>query len=251
MFLEVKHVSVAYDTSLVLDDVSLVVDKGEFVGIVGANGAGKTTLLRTICGLMAWEKEMMRGMRKEISNILINGDVFFKEEKLNDLPAHKIANRGLILCPEGGRPFRELTVLDNLKCGAYLIKEKKVTEKRLRDVYALFPILKERENQVSGTLSGGERTMLAVARALMPDPEILIIDEPSLGIAPLVKTEIFKRIEDIYHAGLTILLVEQDANLALKLSTRNYVLSQGRIVFEGTSDELMGEDKIRKIYLGL
>lgn len=251
MFLEVKHVSVAYDTSLVLDDVSLAVDKGEFVGIVGANGAGKTTLLRTICGLMAWEKEMMRGMRKEISNILINGDVFFKEEKLNDLTAHKIANRGLILCPEGGRPFRELTVRDNLKCGAYLIKEKKVTEKRLHDVYALFPILKERENQVSGTLSGGERTMLAVARALMPNPEILLIDEPSLGIAPLVKAEIFKRIEDIYNAGLTILLVEQDANLALKLSTRNYVLSQGRIVFEGTSDELMGEDKIRKIYLGL
>jgi branched-chain amino acid transport system ATP-binding protein len=251
LLLEVREITVAYDTALVLDGVSLGVKKGEFVSIVGANGAGKTTLLRTICGLMDWEKELMRGMRKEISNIIIQGDLFFDGQKINRVSAAQRAKRGLILCPEGGRPFRELTVLDNLKTGAFLIKDKLKVTQNLMEVYELFPVLKARERQVSGTLSGGERTMLAIGRALMSAPEILLIDEPSLGLAPIVKGEVFKRIEDIYHAGVTILLVEQDVNRALDLSNRNYVLSQGRVVFEGTSEELRGEEKIKKIYLGL
>jgi branched-chain amino acid transport system ATP-binding protein len=251
LLLEVQEITVAYDTALVLDGVSLGIDKGEFVSIVGANGAGKTTLLRTICGLMDWEKEMMRGMRKEISNIIIEGDIFFHGENINKVPAAKRAERGLILCPEGGRPYRELTVLDNLKTGAFLIKEKQKVRQLLGEVYELFPVLKERERQTSGTLSGGERTMLAIGRALMSNPTILLIDEPSLGLAPKLKGEVFRRIEAIFGAGITILLVEQDVNRALNLASRNYVLSQGRVVFEGTSDELRGEEKIRKMYLGL
>lgn len=251
MFLEAKNIVVAYDTALVLDGVSLGVNKGEFVSIIGPNGAGKTTLLRTICGLMDWEKELMRGMRKEISNIIIEGDILFDGDKINKIPAPKRAEMGLILCPEGGRPYRELTVLDNLKAGAYLIKEKEEVKRILEGVYELFPKLKARAKQVSGTLSGGERTMLAIGRALMSDPKILLIDEPSLGLAPLVKEEVFKRIEDIYGAGVTIVLVEQDANRCLSLSTRNYVLSQGKVVFEGTADELKGQEKMKKMYLGL
>ncbi len=251
MFLEVKDITVAYDTALVLDGVSLGINEGEFVSIIGANGAGKTTLLRTICGLMDWEKELMRGMRKEVSNIVIEGDIFFDGEKINKIAAAKRAEKGLILCPEGGRPFRELTVLDNLKTGAFLIKEKQKVQQILEEVYKLFPILREREKQVSGTLSGGERTMLAIGRSLMSNPKILLIDEPSLGLAPRIKEEVFGRIEEIYQAGVTVLLVEQDANRVLSLCSRNYVLSQGRVVFEGTSDKLRGEEKIRKMYLGL
>ncbi|NVM25479.1 MAG: ABC transporter ATP-binding protein [Desulfobacterales bacterium] len=251
MLLEVKEITVAYDTALVLDGVSLGIDKGEFVSIVGANGAGKTTLLRTICGLMHWEKEMMRGMRKEISNIIIEGDIFFNGENISKVPAAKRAERGLILCPEGGRPYRELTVIDNLKTGAFLIKEKRKVRQLLEEVYGLFPVLKERKRQTSGTLSGGERTMLAIGRALMSNPTILLIDEPSLGLAPKLKGEVFKRIEAIFGTGITVLLVEQDVNRALNLASRNYVLSQGRVVFEGTSDELRGEEKIKKAYLGL
>jgi branched-chain amino acid transport system ATP-binding protein len=251
LLLEVREITVAYDTALVLDGVSLGINAGEFVSIVGANGAGKTTLLRTICGLMDWEKEMMRGMRKEISNIIIEGNIFFNGENINKVPAAKRAERGLILCPEGGRPYRELTVLDNLKTGAFLIKEKQKAKQLFEEVYELFPVLKVRRRQISGTLSGGERTMLAIGRALMSDPTILLIDEPSLGLAPKLKGEVFKRIDAIFRAGITILLVEQDVNRALQLAGRNYVLSQGRVVFEGTSDELRGEEKIKKAYLGL
>ena len=251
MFLEVKDITVAYDTALVLDGISLGINEGEFVSIIGANGAGKTTLLRTICGLMDWEKELMRGMRKEISNITIDGDIFFDGEKINEIAAAKRAERGLILCPEGGRPFRELTVLDNLKTGAFLIKKKQKVQQILEEVYKLFPILREREKQVSGTLSGGERTMLAIGRSLMSNPKILLIDEPSVGLAPMIKEEVFGRIEEVYQLGVTVLLVEQDANRALSLCSRNYVLSQGRVIFEGTSDKLQGEEKIRKMYLGL
>jgi len=251
VLLEVKQITVAYDTALVLDGVSLGIDTGEFVSIIGANGAGKTTLLRTICGLMHWEKEMMRGMRKEVSNIIIEGDIFFNGESINKVPAAKRAGRGLILCPEGGRPYRELTVLDNLKTGAFLVKEKQKVRQLFEEVYELFPVLKARKRQISGTLSGGERTMLAIGRAFMSNPTILLIDEPSLGLAPKLKGEVFKRIEAIFRAGITILLVEQDVNRALNLAGRNYVLSQGRIVFEGTSEELRGEEKIKKAYLGL
>jgi branched-chain amino acid transport system ATP-binding protein len=251
MFLEVKNLTVAYDTAVILDRVSLGVHEGELLSIVGPNGAGKTTLLRTICGLMSWEREMKRGMRKEVSNIIIEGEILFGGEPINPMPAHKRAEKGLILCPEGGRPFRELTVLENLVSGAFLIREKEKVRQRLEAVYRLFPRLEERKRQMSGTLSGGERTMLAVGRALMSEPKLLLIDEPSLGLAPLVKEEVFKRIKDVYQTGVTMILVEQDVSLALTLARRNYVLSQGKVVFEGTSEALQGDERIRKTYLGL
>ncbi|MGA2466650.1 MAG: ABC transporter ATP-binding protein [Thermodesulfobacteriota bacterium] len=251
MLLEVKNVTVAYDTAVVLDGVSLEVHGGELLSIVGPNGAGKTTLLRTICGLMSWERDMKRGMRKEVSNIIIEGDVLFDGEPINHIPAHKRAEKGLILCPEGGRPFRELSVRDNLIMGAFLVKEKQKVNQSLEGVYKLFPILEQREKQVSGTLSGGERTMLAIGRALMSEPKLLLIDEPSLGLAPMVKDEVFERIKDVYQTGVTIILVEQDVGLALALARRNYVLSQGKVIFEGTSEALQGDDRIRKSYLGL
>lgn len=251
MLLEVKNAVVCYDTAMILDGVSIEVDKGEFVSMVGPNGAGKTTLLRLISGLMNWERETTRGMRKEVSNIIIGGDVLFKGEKIDHLPAHERARRGLILCPERGRPFRELTVLDNLRCGSYLSKDKKAEKQNLEKVYELFPVLKEREKQVSGTLSGGERTMLAIGRALMHEPELLLIDEPSTGLASKVKEEMFARIKDIFQAGVTLLLVEQDVSFALDLANRNYVLSKGKIVAEAAGKELLADEKIRKIYLGL
>jgi len=251
MLLEVKNVTVAYDTAVVLDGVSLGVHEGELLSIVGPNGAGKTTLLRTVSGLMSWDREMKRGMRKEVSNIIIEGDIVFEGQPINSLPAHKRAEKGLILCPEGGRPFRELTVFDNLISGAFLIKEREKIRQRLEAVFKLFPRLEERKRQVSGTLSGGERTMLAIGRALMSVPKLLLIDEPSLGLAPMIKDEVFKRINDVYQTGVTIILVEQDVGLALALARRNYVLSQGKVVFEGTSELLQSDERIRKTYLGL
>ena len=251
MLLEVNNAIVCYDTAMILDGVTIQVEKGEFVSMVGPNGAGKTTLLRLISGLMNWEREITRGMRKEVSNIIIEGEVLFKGERIDHLPAHERGRRGLILCPERGRPFRELTVLDNLRCGAYLVKNKKVEKRNLEKVYELFPVLEEREKQVSGTLSGGERTMLAIGRALMHEPELLLIDEPSTGLAPKVKEEMFNRIKDIFHAGVTLLLVEQDVSFALDLGNRNYILSKGKIVAEATGEELLSNERIRKIYLGL
>jgi branched-chain amino acid transport system ATP-binding protein len=251
MLLEVRDLTVAYDTAVILDRVSVGVNDGELLGIVGPNGAGKTTLLRTVSGLMSWEREMKRGMRKEVSNIIIKGEIIFEGKQVNDIPAHKRAEMGLILCPEGGRPFRELTVIDNLLSGAFLNRDKAKVRQRLEEVYRLFPRLQERKKQVSGTLSGGERTMLAIGRALMTEPRLLLIDEPSLGLAPRVKEEVFQRIEDVYQTGVTIILVEQDVTHALDLSRRNYVLSQGKIIFEGTSEALRSDERIRETYLGL
>ncbi|MFC1824741.1 ABC transporter ATP-binding protein [Thermodesulfobacteriota bacterium] len=250
MLLEIKDLFVAYDTAVVLDGVSFGIEAGEFVSIVGPNGAGKSTLLRTISGLMHWEKDMVRGMRKEISNIIIKGEIFFDGEQMQALAPDKRVKKGLILCPERGRPFREMSIYDNLRAAGYLC-DKEMFARNLDRVYDLFPVLKERAKQISGTLSGGQRTMLSIARALMPEPKILLIDEPSTGLAPLVKNEMFKRVEDIYQAGTTILLVEQDVTYAFKLARRNYVLSKGRIVAGGTAKELIGDEKIRKVYLGL
>lgn len=251
MLLEAKNITVAYDTAVVLDRVSLGVHARELLCIVGPNGAGKTTLLRTLCGLMSWEREMKRGMRKEVSNIVLEGQILFEGEPINSVPAHQRAEKGLILCPEGGRPFRELSVYENLITGGFLTKDREKIRHRLDAVFNLFPRLEERQKQMSGTLSGGERTMLAIGRALMSEPKLLLIDEPSLGLAPIVKEEVFKRIKDVYETGVTIILVEQDVGLALSLAQRNYVLSQGKVVFEGTSEALEGDERIRKTYLGL
>lgn len=251
MLLEVKDVTVCYDTAMILNEVSLEVDSGEFVSLLGPNGAGKSTLLRTIAGLINWEKEITRGMRKEVANITFQGIIRFDTERIDKLQPHQIAKRGLILCPERGRLFREMTVIENLKTGAYLCKNRREMERNLQKVYELFPLLKERGSQISGTLSGGERAMLAIGRALMYQPKLLCIDEPSTGLAPKVKDDLFKRIKEIYESGITILLVEQDVRKAFDLAHRNYVLSQGKVIAEGTAEVLLKDETLRKTYLGL
>jgi branched-chain amino acid transport system ATP-binding protein len=248
--LEVKNISVRYDTATILDDTSLKVEKGELVGLVGPNGAGKTTILRSVAGLINWDREMLRGTKK--SDVTFEGSIEFEGERIEKLSAFEIANRGIQLCPQMGRPFVEMSVKDNLLAGAYLCKDKKEIDESLARVYELFPRLKEREKQLSGTLSGGERQMLAVGRSLMRRPKLMLVDEPSSGLAPKIKDDLFKRVEEIYkELGVTILLAEQDISFAFSLSKRNYVVSRGHIIAEGTAEELLKDETIRKTYLGL
>jgi len=248
--LEAKNVTVCYDTAMVLDEASLKVEKGELVALVGPNGAGKSTLLRAISGLVNWEKEVLKGTRQ--SDITFEGSIEFEGERIEKLSASEIAKKGLLLCPERGRPFTEMTVKDNLLAGAYLVKDKNEVNDSLVKVYELFPRLKEREKQVSGTLSGGERQMLALGRALMRQPKFMLIDEPSSGLAPRLKEDLFKRVEEIYRElGVTMLLAEQDISFAFALSVRNYVMSRGHIIAHGTAEELLKDETIRKTYLGL
>jgi branched-chain amino acid transport system ATP-binding protein len=248
--LEVKDVIVRYDTATILDGTSLTVEKGELVGLVGPNGAGKTTLLRAIAGLINWDREVLRGTRK--SEVTFEGSVEFEGERIDKLSAFQIAKKGLQLCPQMGRPFVEMTVKENLLAGAYLCKNRKEVDESLARVYDLFPRLKEREKQLAGTLSGGERQMLAVGRSLMRRPKLMLVDEPSSGLAPKIKDDLFKRVEEIYHElGVTILLAEQDISFAFALSKRNYVMSRGHIIAQGTAAELLKDETIRKTYLGM
>jgi branched-chain amino acid transport system ATP-binding protein len=248
--LEVKDVIVRYDTATILDGASLTVEKGELVGLVGPNGAGKTTLLRAIAGLINWDREVLRGTRK--SEVTFEGSIEFEGERIDKLAAFQIAKRGLQLCPQMGRPFVEMTVKENLLAGAYLCKNHKEVDESLTKVYELFPRLKEREKQQSGTLSGGERQMLAVGRSLMRRPKFMLVDEPSSGLAPKIKDDLFKRVEEIYHElGVTILLAEQDISFTFALSKRNYVMSRGHIIAQGTAQELLKDETIRKTYLGM
>ena len=248
--LEVKNITVRYDTATILDEASLTVEKGEMVGLVGPNGAGKTTILRAIAGLINWDREVLRGTRK--SDVTFEGSIEFEGERIDKLSAFQIAKRGLQLCPQMGRPFVEMNVRDNLLAGAYLCRNQKEVDESLTRVYELFPRLEERKNQLSGTLSGGERQMLAVGRSLMRRPKLMLVDEPSSGLAPKIKDDLFKRVEDIYkELGVTILLAEQDISFAFALSKRNYVVSRGHIIAEGTAEELLKDETIRKTYLGL
>jgi len=248
--LEVKNITVRYDTATILDDASLTVETGELVGLVGPNGAGKTTILRAVAGLINWDREILRGTRK--SDVTFEGSIEFEGERIDGLSAFEIAKKGLQLCPQMGRPFVEMTVRDNLLAGAYLSKDKKEVDESLTRVYELFPRLKERKNQLSGTLSGGERQMLAVGRSLMRRPKLMLVDEPSSGLAPKIKDDLFKRVEEIYkELGVTILLAEQDISFAFSLSQRNYVVSRGHIIAQGTAEELLKDETIRKTYLGL
>lgn len=249
MLLRVENLNLYYDTAQVLDHLSFEVDEGELVSLVGPNGAGKTTALRAVAGLINWDKEITRGTR--LAKITYEGRISFDDESIEHLSAAEIAKRGLSLCPERGRPFREMSVMDNLLVGAYLSKDKAEIETSLESVFNLFPILEKRKTQISGTLSGGELTMLAVGRALMYRPRLLCIDEPSTGLAPLVKNDLFEKIKDIFAGGITLLLVEQDVGFAFELAGRNYVLSRGRIVATGNAEELLSDETIRKIYLGL
>ena len=243
--LEVKDVTVHYDGALVLDGVSLTVEDGRFIAVVGPNGAGKTTLLRAISGLV---REHPPGAREHPH---MSGTVIFDGERIDKLKAYRIVKRGIVLCPERRRPFSEMTVDENLMMGAYLRKDKKQIAKDLEECFKLFPEIKGRGDQMAVTLSGGEQQMLAIARALMSKPKLLLIDEPSLGLAPILKDRMFKRIKDIQRSGVTILLVEQDVSAAMELADRIYVLTHGRIAAQGTKKELMKDTDIRELYLGI
>ncbi|MDH4246593.1 MAG: ABC transporter ATP-binding protein [Deltaproteobacteria bacterium] len=246
--LEVKELRVVYDRAVLLSDISLDVGERELVGLVGPNGAGKSTLLRAISGLVLWEKHSLRGTKGVIT---LSGEVWFKGERIDALPAHEIVRRGLVHCPERRRPFRELTVLENLRAGGHLNANWAETRDHLERVFTLFPRLKERQGQIAGTLSGGEQQMLALGRALMCHPTLLCIDEPSLGLAPMVRAEVFQAIIAIRDAGIAILLVEQEVNKVFQISTRNYILSQSRIVAQGSGAELTADESLRASYLGM
>ncbi|MGH8691797.1 MAG: ABC transporter ATP-binding protein [Burkholderiales bacterium] len=246
--LEVNNLSVRYDKAQILSGVSLAVNDGEFVGLVGPNGAGKSTLLRAISGLVRFEKRMKRGTT---GDIVLEGEVRLAGERIDGLASHEIRERGLVHCPERRRPFRELTVLENLLAGAFLCKTRSETQRRLERCFALFPRLAERKTQIAGTLSGGEQQMLATARALMFEAKLLAIDEPSLGLAPRIREELFAAIGKIHAAGVPVLLVEQEVGQVFRMARRSYVLSQGRIIAEGSARSLMADETLRAGYLGL
>jgi branched-chain amino acid transport system ATP-binding protein len=249
LLLEVANLKVCYGTAMLLSQVSLSVDQGELVSLVGPNGAGKSTLLRAITGLVKWERSIMKGTRA--GDITLEGTVEFNGEKIDSMKPHEIAKRGLVHCPERSRVFSEMTVMDNLRAGAYLCKDKQEIVRNLEQVHKLFPVLKERGSQISGTLSGGERQMLAIGRALMMRPKLLCIDEPSTGLSSKLKAELFQLIQEIRQTGIALLLVEQDVSSAFRIATRNYVLSHGRVIAHGTGEELLRDETIRKTYLGL
>jgi branched-chain amino acid transport system ATP-binding protein len=246
--LEVKDLAVRYDKAVILNGVSFTVDAGEFVGVVGPNGAGKSTLLRAISGLVRLEERMKRGTA---GDIVLEGEIRFAGERIDALPPHEIRKLGLVHCPERRRPFKELTVMENLLAGAYLSRSSGETRARLDHCFALFPILARRKDQVAGKMSGGEQQMLATARALMFDAKLLAIDEPSLGLAPKIREELFGAIGKIHAEGTPILLVEQEVAQVFQMADRNCVLSQGRIVAAGTAAQLMADETLRAGYLGL
>lgn len=232
--LEVDDISVFYGKFQALWGVSLKVNKGEIVALVGPNGAGKTTTLKTVAGLLKPVK----------GRIKLNGS------DITGLPAHEVAKRGISMVPEGRQLFDKMTVYENLLMGAYLKKKEEIKD-ALELVFQLFPRLKERKNQLAGTMSGGEQQMLAVARALMSKPLLLLIDEMSLGLMPKLVSELFETVRRIREEGITILMVEQHVESALKLADRGYLMEQGRIVLEGTGEELLRSDYVKKTYLGL
>jgi len=249
MLLEVSNCTVIFDRAMIINDISINVNNGELVSIVGPNGAGKSTLLRAITGLVSREKDITR--RSTGGDITISGAITFDGERIDAIPAHEIVRRGLVLCPERRRPFREMSVRDNLLAGAYLHSGKKELMQSLDKAFDLFPVLKKRQDQVSGTMSGGEQQMLAIARSMMSRPKLLCIDEPTTGLAPIVRKEVFEKISEINRQGITILLVEQEVSTVFRMTSRNYVLSSGKILAEGPGSVLMENEVIRKTYLGL
>jgi len=233
--LKINEINVHYGDVQVLYGVMLGVGEGEIVTIVGANGAGKTTLLKTIAGIL-WPTF---------------GEIHFLGERIDHLYPHEIVEKGLVRIPEGRKIFPTLSALENLELGSYIPKAKVKRSESLEKVFSLFPILKERSQQLAGTLSGGEQQMLAIGRGLMSLPRLLMLDEPSLGLAPLIVKEIFYTVREINHHGTTVLLVEQNVFNALKMANEGYVLENGRIVLKGKSQDLLGNEYIKEAYLGI
>ena len=231
--LEVNNINVFYGSIHAVKDISFQVEKGEIISLIGANGAGKTTILQTVSGLLK----------------STTGSIVFNNQDLMRVPAHKIVGHGLAQVPEGRRVFLQMSVMENLELGAYT-QPKNTIEKNLEIVFEHFPRLKERRSQVAGTLSGGEQQMLAMGRAMMSNPTLLMLDEPSMGLAPILVDEIFKIIEDLNKAGVTILLVEQNAQMALSIANRGYVLETGKVVMTADAKDLLKDDSVRKAYLG-
>lgn len=232
--LEIKDLEVYYGMIQAIKGVSFDVNEGEVIALIGANGAGKTTILHTITGLINAQK----------------GSVWFEGKEITKVPAHKIVSMGMAHVPEGRRVFANLTVLQNLKMGAYTRKDKTEIEQTLDSIYKRFPRLMERQNQLAGTLSGGEQQMLAMGRALMSHPKIILMDEPSMGLSPIFVNEIFDIIKSVSASGTTVLLVEQNAKKALSIADRAYVLETGKIVLSGKASDLLNNDSIKKAYLG-
>lgn len=232
--LKVDNIDVYYGAIHAIKGISIEVPKGEIVTLVGSNGAGKSTTLRTISGLMKPK----------------NGTILFEDKNIVGVPAHKIVGMGLCQVPEGRHVFANMSVMENLELGAYLRNDKDGIVRDLEDVFKKFPRLLERKDQISGTLSGGEQQMLAMGRALMSRPRLLLLDEPSMGLAPLLVKEIFNIIKEINESGTTVLLVEQNANMALSIADKAYILETGRIALAGTAQELASSEAVRKAYLG-
>jgi branched-chain amino acid transport system ATP-binding protein len=231
--LKVEKLSLSYGGIKALSDVSIEVDKGQLVAVIGANGAGKSSLVRAIMGLAQIE----------------SGNIFLENEDITPLPAWRRATKGISLVPEGGRPFPYLSVLSNLMMGAYTIKDKRVVRDNLHRTFDLFPILKERENQFARTLSGGEAQMLAIARGIMSNPSLLLMDEPSMGLSPVLVDAVFKKIEEMKREGTTILLAEQNARKALEVADACCVLELGRISLRGSPEQLASNTDVKRAYL--
>jgi len=232
--LMLENVSISYGKTEVVHDVSLEVKQGEIVTILGANGAGKTTILNTVVGLHRCTK----------------GAIAYKGAAINSSKADKLVREGIRLVPEGRQIFPKHTVEENLLLGAHAVPDKKRIDQKKEEMYSLYPRLGERRRQLGGTLSGGEQQMLAIARALMTDPELLILDEPSLGLAPIIVAEVFRLLQKVRDSGITVLLVEQMANSALKVSDRAYVLETGNIILQGTGTQMLANEAVVKAYLG-
>ncbi|HET89222.1 MAG TPA: ABC transporter ATP-binding protein [Chloroflexi bacterium] len=233
--LQLKNLDASYGFLQILWDVSLHIADGEFVGLIGPNGAGKTTTLRTIAGLLKPMK----------------GEVLFKGHKMNTVPAHETTRMGISYISEDLNLFVDMSVRENLLMGAYIVRDQQKQLETLDFVYELFPRLKEREGQLAGTMSGGERKMLAIARGMMSNPLLLLVDEPSLGLAPHLVTDVFKSLRRLQETGVTLMLVEQRVNATLEITDRAYVMEQGRIVMEGPSSELMTNEHVKAAYLGI
>ncbi len=232
--LEAKDLQVYYGVINAIKGISFEINEGEIVSLIGANGAGKTTILHTVTGLISPK----------------SGSVYLNGKDITKTPAHKIVYMGMSHVPEGRRVFQQLSVLANLKLGAYSRKDKDGIERDLEYVFECFPRLRERKSQLAGTLSGGEQQMLAMGRALMSDPKIIVMDEPSMGLSPLLVKEVFSIIEELNRRGITILLVEQNAKMALSIADRAYVLETGKITMSGKASELLNDERVRKAYLG-